>query len=463
MSGDVEVEEAARERLFDVVLAEAVAAERASPPAPRGRQWALVAAVLLAVLVTIGVALLKAADSRDEAQDPKTFDPLFPRIEREFHFDRLCVQVRSLERVRQLPEGELPPLAALPRAPNEGLPVPVDIVDALAGRRGVRSLCVAGDSGMPVESWRRIAAMPDLEVLTICCDIDAACMRELRHAPRLRALGLEKAKFRISAELMAALLELPRLDSIALSWQELPPSALAALAGLPELRSLYLEKCSTDPGWLDALAQLRTLRWLFLALGPWKNGVLTAEDLRRIGTLPRLESLSLHAVDIAAADYAALPASLQMVSLHEPVPASVVRELLTRPKLRGLCLRCADPEAESTLCELLPTTKLERFGCDTGVSERLWDALGHLPRLRHLSFRARKDIAVDLQRVVGLKALEHVGFQASVPAAETLGCLRDLPQLRRVVISGVGDGTEYRADLVGLQQALGPKVDLIVH
>jgi hypothetical protein len=121
-----------------------------------------------------------------------------------------------------------------------------------------------------------------------------------------------------------------------------------------------------------------------------------------------------------------------------------------------------DPEAESTLCELLPTTKLERFGYEGRVAERLWEALGSMPRLRHLSFCAQEDVAVDLERVVGMKKLEHVSFQSSVPAADKLRCLRDLPELRRVVISGVGDGSGYHADLGTLQEALGANVQLIV-
>jgi hypothetical protein len=59
--------------------------------------------------------------------------------------------------------------------------------------------------------------------------------------------------------------------------------------------------------------------------------------------------------------------------------------------------------------------------------------------------------------------LEHLEFQASVPAGEQLMVLRDLPALRRVVINSVGNGSEYTADLDALQQVLGPRVHLIVH
>jgi hypothetical protein len=144
MSEPIDVKALARERLFDAVLADAVAAEGALVPAQRRPQWARVAVVLLATLVTIGVALLQGAARRDEAQDPESFDPLFPRIEREFHRDRLAVQLRSVERVRQLPEGPLPPLKVLPEGASGSGPVPLAVLEELHGRRGVRSLTVAG-------------------------------------------------------------------------------------------------------------------------------------------------------------------------------------------------------------------------------------------------------------------------------------------------------------------------------
>jgi hypothetical protein len=304
--------------------------------------------------------------------------------------------------------------------------------------------------------------MPDLEVLTICCEIDAECMRELRHAPRLRAVGFNRS-VTIDKELVEAMLELPRLDSLSLVWLELSTVVLASLAGLPELRALYIEGCITEPDWLEAIAGLRTLRWPTARPSQRENGVLTAADLRRLGALPRLESLTLGKVDIATADYAALPASLQVVSLPWDLPAAVVRELLERPKLRGLSVGRLDPEAESVLCELLPTTKLERFDTGGGMSEPLARALGRLPRLRHLSFDGRGNLSSALQRILHLKQLEHIQVTASVPSAEQLGVLRELPALRRVVIRPVGDGSQLPADLAALQQAVGAGVDLIVR
>ncbi len=76
---------------------------------------------------------------------------------------------------------------------------------------------------------------------------------------------------------------------------------------------------------------------------------------------------------------------------------------------------------------------------------------------------AGKDVGAELQRVAGLKNLEHFELFASVPPADQLRCLRELPKLRRLVLSGVGDGTEYRADLNALQEAVGPNVHLIVN
>ena len=463
MSDSIDAKTAARERLFDAVLADAVAAAGGVAPTQRRPHWALIAAVLLAALVTIGVALLHAAARRDQAQEPERFDPLFPRIERRFHRDQEYVQLRSVDRVRQLPPGPLPPVAVLPSQPNADEPVPLAVLEALLSRGGVRSLTIGGDSGLPMSSWRAIAALPDLEELSIECEIEAEGMRELRHAPRLRAIAFGKVQFRVGKELVDAVLELPRLDSVSLVRQELPSPALAALAGLPGLQSLYIEGCTTGPDWLEAIAGVRSLRWLGLAVGRFENGSLTAADLRRLGALPRLESLALAKVDIAAADYAALPDSLQVVRLPDSVSAAVVRELLARPKLRGLSVGGVDPETESVLCELLPTARLERFGINGALSDPLWRALERMPRLRHLSFRGGRDVGSSLERVVHLEQLEHLECFDYLPTPEQLRCLRVLPGLRRIVMSRCAQGSQEAVDLEALQQALGAGVDLIVR
>lgn len=466
MNDEVEVKRAARERLFDAVLADAVAAEAGGEGEGRsahGGRFALAAAALLATLVTIGVALLQAGHGRDEAQVPEPFDALFPRVERAGHLDRLGLRIGTVEQARELPDGPLPPVKVLTTDPLGDGPISVEVLEALAGRSGVRSLVIGTHPGLPIDVWRGIAAMPDLEYVHIGCHVEAPALRELRHAPRLRHVAFGARQSRLGEDLVDALVELPHVDSVSIVWHEVPSAALERLAGLPRLHSLWLEGCELDDGWPDALGELRTLRWLFLSRGRWDDVRVSAEELHKLGKLAKLESLGLARAEIPAEGFAALPASLQVLKLHMAAPPAALRELLTRPRLRGIYLNAWQPGTEDVLCELLPKTKLERFGYHGPLSDRMWRGLQRLPRLRHLSFRTSGDLASCVDRVVELEHLEHLELYTSVPPAESLRPLRKLQHLERLVISRSGNDSAHAADLAALQQAVGADVDLIVR
>ena len=457
-----QAKESARERMFDALLTDAVHAEASasSAPARERNRYAQLAAVLLGVIVLVCVTSLQMG-AEHAAQDRVPFDPLFPRMDRELHRGPLETQLHSLARAQALPRGKLPPLSVL----ADDQATRIAILEELADRPGVRSLVIGGQEELPATTWQLVGRMPNLETLCIGCVVEAANVRELRHAPELRLIQFGKGRFELTEEMLLALVELPHLDALQFVWQKLPPETFAILASLPHLHMLYLESCTLADGWLTELRKLRVLRWLSVHFGPYKKGTLTSEEVKRFSDIRQLQSLRLANVEIEEAGFDALPSSLRVLEFSDGVPESALRTLLTRPQLRGFGFDRLDAATDKLLCELLPKTNLERFGCSRSPSEDLWRVLSELPRLRHLRTSGTSDREIQAARWSALKHLEHLEWYVrELPTPEQLQPLKNLASLRRIAIRDIsGSGRTDRRDVEALRRVFGANVEVIVR
>jgi len=462
-----DIREAARERLFDAVLWEAIDTEAGTVVPRKRRTLKFAVALFVPVLVTVGVAVLKADGASGGAQDPSRFDPLSPRIEvQRESYVAYALSVSTVEEVQRLPHQAVPPIRVTTGeegADNAGIE---EVIEALANRGGVTTMLIGDGPEPSVDVWRSVARMADLEEVVIGCQVGAAGLRELRNAPRLRALGLSRPRQELTDEHALALLELVHLERLQLIYQRVASRTLAKLSGLPNLHSFYAEACSRDQGWIEALCRIKTIRWLGLCgleYGPKSRGRLSADDLRALGSLPRLASLNLWRVDVAGGDFGLLPPSLVALHFGGAVPGEALRELLNRRHLRRLSLVELDVRGERVLSEVLPRSRVEQFRYGSQVPDHLWPVLERSPRLRRLGCHAGSDMGLFLERVLRCRGLEQLRLHSRIPTVAELRRLRDLPQLRRVVILDSEEGRGGELDLGRLREALGAHVDLIVR
>lgn len=480
MSRDLETKRAARERLFDTMLREAVDAEAATPPAPSTRRaWSLAAGLLLGLIVTLGVATLLPSPEQPAHQDPRAFDPIFPPGEWDRWRKAIHVPSVPIQNVEQRANGQRHSIVVCEPATELGHAQLVESLREVAQHPGVCALHISDLQGrLPLDVWQSIGAMPNLEVFSIhentrCPDlIEARGLRELRHAPKLRHVGLTGG---FSAELTRAeaeaLLELPHLTRIDLMLvRKVPNDFLTTLRGLPNLQELHVEQCGLEPGWAAAIAQLRSLRLLFLAgrrpIGR-EHDKLTAADLRELAAIPRLDSLTVAAAqyDLGPGWLQALPRSLKVLRLAgEALTPNDFAPLFARHgDLRGFHPGRLTAEAKTALAGHLRGLDLERFGCGT-LTPDLWDALREHTNLRYLSVTLQ-DLTRDLARCAEHTALEQLDLTARFeidPSA--FAVLRALPNIRRLTLTTGGNvDIPHFDDAAALREVLGPDVDVVTR
>lgn len=469
MTDEHAIREAARERLFDAALAEAMQdGAVAAPPRPSSSARLLVAALVMLGGMAIVAAAWWEKRAADPAQEPVRFDPIFPRVEREYPCADDLQQVGTLAMLAALPATARSIGVVVAGASNASDP---EVVLAAARRPGVRGLYFATDRRpVPAEVWQAIGDMRELELLDLTGSVTAADLRELRRAACLRTLMLGPRTV-VDREVAAALCELPKLSTLSLALGDARSSGLAGLAGLPQLEALVLEQCKLEDDWTQAIGRLRPLRWLCV-YGKRFNGPplpFTVADAQHLAELPRLSNLKLGGVAIDAGAVAALPASLEVLDLMdaEPLVAADLQRLGSRAQLRGLLLGSVAPADEATLAAVLSRLRLEHFGYrQAQVPEKVWDAVCRQPGLRRLTIACRDRIAADVAHCATLKRLEELELDVCLPADVDLSPLAALPKLRRVEVTDGGGHTgppEWETLAARLRGQLAPGVEVLVR
>ncbi|MEZ6036352.1 MAG: hypothetical protein R3F29_02645 [Planctomycetota bacterium] len=442
MSDDTLLREAARERLFDGALADAVRAEGGTSGATLASRRLLHAALLLLGIAVTATLAVWHGPQQTTAQDPEAFDPLRPRVENEWLW------------------GERPPVA------SDHAQFATLLADA-----SLRKLSISSELELADDDWRRLGQLQALEYLRLpLSQCSAHGLRELRHAPNLRALHLSGTNGGGTFDLAVAttLLELPHLTCLMLVLCPLETAALRKLSGLPDLHSLYFESCTTEPTWTSALRDLRGLRWLrIIGRLPDPADTLTARQLRELSAAPQLTTLHLVRFDLDEGDLADLPPTLQFLEVrpNTPLSAAALRTLVARPDLRGLRLsRLSDADRE-LLHRALPETRLERFSTQGTLGAELQQVLAEQSTLRRIGFEVTGSGAPDLDFCSRLQHLEQLDLSMSEIPADglDLSALRALRHLRRVTFFGANARESLTPEALGaMHDSLGPDVELVV-
>ncbi|MCB9885992.1 MAG: hypothetical protein H6838_10885 [Planctomycetes bacterium] len=245
-----QLEEAAEQRWFEVMLDEVRADRRGATAAPpRAMPWLAAAILLLGLAAVVGVFVsTRTGNSQAAPQEPRPLPAPVP--------------VRGSEALQALDPRTENVLLQFDAA--EGLP-PFDHLPYL------RALSLESDPGAPpsspAPSLQPLAACPRLEQVAIrrfggSCG--AAALRPLMELPNLRSLTLVGCDKRLTVDVVEVLSKLA-LRSLSLQDAELHPAGFAALDGLPLLQRIELRHCGgLGKCDLRVLCRLRELRGLSL-------------------------------------------------------------------------------------------------------------------------------------------------------------------------------------------------------
>lgn len=343
---------AAEERLLDAALeqmfAGGVAGQWTSVRGTRSRTWRAAALVLFGLSVTGAVLWqARAVAPRDPftAQEPAVPAPLPPQVRAE-----------GRSGIGALPE-DTANLCAFLLTPGD-----VQVVDRLRALRRLQVAALdqslagirlrrkhASWAAAPADFLAPLAALPELEELCLPGDLvlRPEHLAALRGCPQLRTLQFVREHVRVDDGFVEALAALPHLRSLNFDIVRLDADAVARLQRLP-LQEIEIARC---PGFdAAAFAELCAMKSLhtvvFRDLGRrdfltgdgdgalWGPG---ADDLRRLGGLPALRSLTLHCCAFAGEALAALPDGLTSLRLWgTDLEPEDFRELIRFGRLRCL-------------------------------------------------------------------------------------------------------------------------------
>jgi hypothetical protein len=217
-------------------------------------------------------------------------------------------------------------------------------------------------------------SLPGLEHVGIQCrHIGNSDLAPLTAMPQLRSLTLSPYEFPTTGNCLEPLRHMPQLQKLNLNMSfDVEDHHLAPLAELPNLQHLNLWSCGniTPAGWLP----LQKLKHLVV---PFET--MNDECLAALKHLPDLEHVQAHLNGVS-------PAGLNELTHVKGLKGL---ELGVLPPLNNEALAC-------TLQQLpqLVHLSLEKQGMHTPVSapaaDALFEAIGAMPGLKHLSLRQRR-------------------------------------------------------------------------
>tara|TARA_R110002072_G_scaffold162687_1_gene314777 strand:- start:140 stop:1546 length:1407 start_codon:yes stop_codon:yes gene_type:complete len=443
----------------DVTTIEAAAAE----PMGRHSKWLAAALLCFGVAVASGVAWLRTDGAHEAAQG--AFDPVNPWWEDEVPFRVPMVVVKSPEQVAALPAATARITVATQQA-KEGT------IDAVLRRDDLRQLLLVGANPAPLKiPWNDLVARDSLRSIGfLSVAVQAKQLRQLRQLPELRALSLSHGSVSIDATTASALAELRTLRHLDVAYDELDPEGLARLADLPALTSLVLGVAGGGPGdltaQLAAVAQVRTLRALFFS---GNFDPMPADALQKLRGLPNLIALQLTNFEIDDAGLAALPRTLQhlqLPALDTTTPAGIA-SLAELDALRSLGFHLRIPEEhEAAVRDLVLKLPIECFEClSFAPSAALWSVLGGLPMLRRVRVQVDDQAPRTVfEHALGCRKLEVLFVSVpKIPSPEQLGCLREHPALRRIVLRRYRARTSMptTAELTALRNSVRAEIQIL--
>lgn len=451
---------AAEERLLDAAL------EQYFAGVPAIRRRAIAPRLRIAALLWLGLAVTAAtmwyahSAQRDEAQDPLPASlPIEVVGDGKSHIERLPVDTENLL-AKLVDPRDLPVIARFERLRRLSLWAESVHVAGIDTRKRHPMW-----SEPPVDLLAPVAALRHLEWLAFprAMLVTPALLAPLAGHPSLQELTLVGSGVKIDETLAAALAAIPRLRRLHLHFVDLDGATLTHLARLP-LVSLRLEFCAgLDANGWQSLLTMRDLESLSFKDWAWdvrdkalrsdlQNGTATepvwrptAEDVRRLASLPKLLSLEVLGCGLDDEQLAALPDRLTELRLigSKLTPDGIggmrqflaLRELTfdTKPggnTIADLFAPDAEPPADA-FAAALSSLRLQSLDYRGALSPDLAKAIAAQTDLRDLRIRSKAPADDTAATLFGGLRLRRLAWHAPVTAEllEALAAQRDLREL----------------------------------
>jgi Leucine-rich repeat (LRR) protein len=333
---------------------------------------------------------------------------------------------------------------------------------SIAELKGLKRLDLAVNRGIGAAGIRSLAPLKDLTSLRVAyCNLDREAMGALTELPALDDLDLSGNDLRngVGAELE----KLPRLtrlkapgvfadrtttaaigtltDLVELDlWgnHTLDNEAAEQLAPLSKLESLNAGQCSFSGEAVQSWGGMAGLRKLNLT-SVWKDGAKAVEALPQF---PLLEELDLARMGLKPGDLAPLEklkrlvrADVQVNKLsRDDVEAITASRDLVELGMRGCELDddAVEPVAVLHKLEKLDLTHNENLGPEAGTTA------GSLPRLEELQLNGCRRFGAEGMKnlaAAGALLLKRLNIEQTLPGAEGMAAAATLPQLRELIAS----------------------------
>lgn len=294
----------------------------------------------------------------------------------------------------------------------------------------------------------RLAALESLSAFGApgVTDAGVACLAQLRH---LQSIALDSPH--LTDKSLEALCALPRLDDLYLRGGRLTEIGLTRLRDRPALRFLTLEANvrATSDDWMTSIGHLTLIEELAL-----ENANIGASGAGQLERLARLRVLDLsHNPGIGDDGLNAVGGLRNLEELllcDTGIGSDGLKHLRHLTKLRILDLSDNIAITDHGMRYLSAFKQLEELKLHaTSVGRAGICNLGRLTKLRRLDLSENRAINADaagpLRRLVALEELDlHNTAASGRPDADgdaLVDCLRRLPRLRLVDLSGTGSDT----------------------
>ncbi|MCU0863114.1 MAG: hypothetical protein MUC36_04925 [Planctomycetes bacterium] len=453
---------AAEERLLDAALAQHFASASAAAPPATTPRWLLAALVLLGIVVTAATMWHTRTAPRDEAQDPPPA-PLPTEVTGSGKTELLALPVDTENLLAKIVDPrDLSTVTRFTQLRRLRLSAEqIHIAGIKSGRLHPQW------SDPPQDLLAPLATLPLLESIHLPTQLRVApeLLAPLAAHQTLREVTLAGYGITIDGNLRAVLAAIPKLRHLHLHGVDIEGSVLEHLTALP-LHSLEMASCSgLDPTDWAALVTMRTLQ--HLSLQDWSYDQLTrftfregteqhdaaskrvwhptAEHIRALAGLPNLRRLELHQCSLDDEQFAALPETLNGLSLRNTrlTPEGIgalsrlvaLRELHFDTRARGYTLADLfapdDEPAAEAFAMAIPTLRLRSLEYHGALPPSVANAIGKQTELRELTIVSKRPAADTATTLLRALRLHRLSWQAPV-TSDLLLALAKQPDLREL-------------------------------
>lgn len=303
------------------------------------------------------------------------------------------------------------------------------ILDIITGIDSIEQIRFVSSPGIFSGDMTDIAAMPNLRVLDLTgCEVTDTFLSNLGGAASLRDLRM-------------------RGES------GLTASGVQAVGSLSGLSRLTLESCGIEDTWLQHLSGLDSLVFLDLS----GNGPFTAAGLSELQTMLQLAELDLSSCGLAngALGELALLPSLAWLNLssNTTLTQQGIDQLRASSSLRTLHVRGCGANG-AWLATLGQFPSLEELSIDGSFADTFLGDMTGMTGLRRLAFSSSQTGNAGMLHLRTMTWLVDIDLSGTVVGDGGLGHLKDMPNLRRLVMDAAGSVSSVGAARIAEMPAL---------